>query len=161
MRKNICPRNWNHMHACHSYIIDNNYSCCIPVVQKSQEKSVVRNFWCILIVEYRRSNSPLAFLKYEIATFYFILPINYLISLRYSFYPLWTTSCRPLCWKATACQFHFFHLSSLNDCHRWVTLVRKNVCKVKTVNFKRRLLVITTGSSSVDEIVTVPFFRLK
>ena len=73
------------MHACHSYIIDNNYSCCIPVVQKSQEKSVVRNFWCILIVEYRRSNSPLAFLKYEIATFYFILPINYLISLRYSF----------------------------------------------------------------------------
>ena len=40
------------------------------MVQKSQEKSVVRNFWCILIVEYRRSNSPLAFLKYEIATFY-------------------------------------------------------------------------------------------
>ena len=42
-------------------------------------------FLCILIVEYRRYNSPLAFLKYEIATFYFILTINCLISLRCSF----------------------------------------------------------------------------
>lgn len=42
-------------------------------------------FLCILIVEYRRYNSPLAFLKYEMATFYFILTINCLISLRCSF----------------------------------------------------------------------------